>query len=329
VGVTVKYFGPATSLAGRVVVQAFTTRDFTGNPVAQATGTTIQPARGMTIASYLPSLTNQTDSTSVNAMLYGLPIGQYYVRAYLDSNNNGTRDIWESWGYCNYAGLKDSNIYDPRSVMVSTTGPTPVVLLTIEDCDTDQDFYPDAWEYERNSTAENFLELTTPLEESWDNLNDKLIWENKLSAGGQFYNTAVLSLTLGSDDLVFNSVAAEDGYSLASKLSAGLDPATSVSFAATGIALVDQVATVRSIAVVAAPTTTASARSSLLLNVMTPSQTTALQYVVQYTKSLADPQWKNVAGPYAVDASGMQDQITLSGGIDATSGFFRIVPYNP
>lgn len=328
VGVTVKYFGPATSLAGRVVVQAFTTRDFTGNPIAQATGTTAAPARGMTTASYLASLTNQTDSTSVNAMLYGLPNGTYYVRAFLDSNTNGVHDVWESWGYYNYAGMADNNIYDPRSVAVASTGITPVIMLAVEDCDTDQDFYPDAWEYEQNSAAENFLELTAPLE-SWDNLNDQFVLNNKLSAGGQFYNTAVLSLTLGSDDLVFNSVAADDGYSLASKLSAGLDPATSVSFAATGIALVDQVATVRSIAVVSAPTTATSARGSLLLNVMVPSQTTALQYVVQYTKSLAAPQWTTVAGPYAVDASGMQDQITLSGDIDATSGFFRIVPYNP
>ncbi len=328
VGVTVKYLGPATALAGRIFVQAFTTRDFTGNPVAQATGTAAAPARGMTIASYLDSVTNQTDSTSVNAMLYGLPNGAYYVRAFLDSNANGVRDAWESWGYYNYAGMADNNIYDPRSVAVSATGITPVIMLAIEDCDTDQDFYPDAWEYEQNSAAENFLELTAPLE-SWDGLNDYFVINNKLNATGQFYNTAVLSLTLGSDDLVFNSVTADDGYSLASKVSAGLDPATSVSFAATGIALADNTATIRSLAVIAAPTTTTSARGSLLLNVMTPSQTTALQYVVQYTKSLATPQWVTVTEPCSVDASGMLNQVELSGDVDATSGFFRIVPYNP
>ena len=145
----VKYFGPAacsfkaSALAGLVRVQAFATPDFSGMPAAEAflaDGTV---------------LTSTTDE-GANCVLKGLPIGTYYVRAYIDSNANGAFDPWESWGYANGVGTGSKTPYTPKGVAV-VRGSTerPFVTVYIEDMDTDNDGFPDAYEYDtkKNLTA--------------------------------------------------------------------------------------------------------------------------------------------------------------------------------
>ena len=138
----VKYFGPAacsfkaSALAGLVRVQAFATPDFSGMPAAEAflaDGTV---------------LTSTTDE-GANCVLKGLPIGTYYVRAYIDSNANGAFDPWESWGYANGVGTGSKTPYTPKGVAV-VRGSTerPFVTVYIEDMDTDNDGFPDAYEYD-------------------------------------------------------------------------------------------------------------------------------------------------------------------------------------
>ena len=93
-------------------------------------------------------LTSTTDE-GANCVLKGLPTGTYYVRAYIDSNANGAFDPWESWGYANGVGTGSKMPYTPKGVAV-VRGSTerPFVTVYIEDMDTDNDGFPDAYEYD-------------------------------------------------------------------------------------------------------------------------------------------------------------------------------------
>jgi len=157
INATVKYFGPvpASSLVNKVYLEAFDNRGFTGDPAA----------RYMLTAGVLSQVTS-LGSTATNAYLRGLAPGTYYLRAFIDSNGNGVRDIWESWGYANYYGEK-AEMYNVRPVEVSFSTHIPSVTVIIEDCDVDQDWFPDAWEYHQNSgTYPNFLSNMGP-QDGW------------------------------------------------------------------------------------------------------------------------------------------------------------------
>ena len=141
IGVCVKYTGPekvlencadTTTTKGMVRIQAFTTADFSGEPVSQA------------FITDKASLVDTTDVT-VNGMLYGLPVeGTFYIRAYIDSNGNFTKDDWESWGYAKTSVTLTPDLRAQQNVGVY-----------IEDADTDQDWLPDAWEYETYGDLEH------------------------------------------------------------------------------------------------------------------------------------------------------------------------------
>jgi hypothetical protein len=144
----VKYFGPnevlkdalSAGINGKVRVEAFSSPDFTGAPVA----------RGYFAGDYA-SLTN--DDYSANVILKGIPSGSYYLRAYVDSDGDFKRSKWESWGYANRRDLTSGkNIFTPVAV---TLGPAvaaaPLVRIYIEDVDTDGDWLPDAWEWVTSS----------------------------------------------------------------------------------------------------------------------------------------------------------------------------------
>lgn len=127
--VTIKYAGPAMLLdkvlpsaddfdgslpEGQIRVEAFETPDFSGDAVASA-------------------FVKKVDG-ELKTMVCGLEIGKaYYLRAYLDSDGDQQKSDWESWG-CTTAP--------------TTVTPVPnTVSFYIEDCDTDHDWLPDAWEY--------------------------------------------------------------------------------------------------------------------------------------------------------------------------------------
>jgi hypothetical protein len=62
-------------------------------------------------------------------------------------------------------------MHDVRPIEVSYTAVTKPVTVYIEDSDTDQDWFPDAYEYELNRSASNFLELTGP-NDAWSYRGD-------------------------------------------------------------------------------------------------------------------------------------------------------------
>ena len=140
--VAVKYFGPGTVNTTATVtkrtlrVEAYTSPDFSGTPAGRT---------------YVGNLASLTDANhAINATIVGLEPGTYYVRAYIDSDGDFTRDGWESWGYaCPRGDVESGAIYTPTPVTVGNEQPTPPVRVYVEDCDTDQDCLPDAWEYEQ------------------------------------------------------------------------------------------------------------------------------------------------------------------------------------
>ena len=151
IGAKVRYFGPNTTAiaapgvttqvyGGKTVhLQAFTSPDFAGEPVAS---TAVDP-------------TGIDGTAPVTATLYGLNAGTYYLRAFIDSDDNGVCDDWESSGYlCGQGSDGVSSIYNPVGVRFTpqTLGTTPEVEINIEDADTNQNTVPDAWEYAKNPT---------------------------------------------------------------------------------------------------------------------------------------------------------------------------------
>lgn len=142
----VKYTGPAdviadcddlTTVAGKVRLQAFTTADFSGAPASSA------------------FVTNKTvianaATAAADARLIGLPAGTYYVRAFVDSNGNFERDAWESWGQA------------AAPVVVGAGHPAPTVAVYIEDADTNQNWVPDALEFDSTGATNSSWSVTLP-----------------------------------------------------------------------------------------------------------------------------------------------------------------------
>ena len=145
--VAVRYYGPSdVASSGKIRVQAFKTPDFSGEPVAEG---------------YVTRTSDLTSTAAIkreNARIIGLKPGSYYIRAFVDTDKNGSlsfwvdtaarRFNWESWGcYCT-RDLKLGTIFTPRSITVGPEyGSSDIIPVYIEDCDTDRDSLPDAWEW--------------------------------------------------------------------------------------------------------------------------------------------------------------------------------------
>ena len=145
--VAVRYYGPsAVASSGPIRVQAFKTPDFSGEPVAEG---------------YVKNTADLASTDSIkgeNAQIIGLKPDSYYIRAFIDTENDGKRSFWvdaaarrfywESWGcYCT-RDLKLGTIFTPKSITVGPGyGANEVIPVYIEDCDTDYDSLPDAWEW--------------------------------------------------------------------------------------------------------------------------------------------------------------------------------------
>lgn len=173
INVVVKYFGPLvdklstkpSALKNLVHVQAFTTPDFTGDPVGAAYVTDV-------------ATINAIDALDINATITGLPEstnGVYYVRAFIDTDGNSKKDTWESWGYGCYVddqnaafltvsrGGRNVNaaqyMYTPKGYSVLRNEDVAKARVYIEDADTDYDGFPDAWEMQTNGN----LKKSTPI----------------------------------------------------------------------------------------------------------------------------------------------------------------------
>lgn len=129
VRVHVSYPGMAAfynSATPKILVQAFKSASFNGKPVGET----------------FIANTNET------AVLCGLDAGDYYIRAFVDQDDNYLRSNWESWGY-----FKNGNSADftgrPCIVHASALADASPVTVEIHDVDTDGDTIPDALEFVR------------------------------------------------------------------------------------------------------------------------------------------------------------------------------------
>ncbi|MCE9615013.1 MAG: S8 family serine peptidase [Lentisphaerae bacterium] len=193
------YFGKVTNSV--FVVQAFKSRDFALEPFAQTT-----------VAN-----TSQSRSWPTNTMAYalkGLSPGTYFVRAFLDQNNNRLLDDWESVGFVR------QNAYIPRALVVppSLTEQTlPIVFA-----DTDNDRIADDWEYQYNGNLSKFG--AGSLRGYTDSDNDGILNDYEMYAGSPM-NLNPLSGT----------AAGLDGVPIRVKSAFGLDPLTELYFDISGI----------------------------------------------------------------------------------------------
>ena len=343
---TIKYFGPLAvdDLVSHVKVEAYTTRDFTG--VAESQYTLTNPE--------LATLLDRS-TTNVNAVLRGLTptefVGHYYVMAYIDSNNNNQRDVWESWGYANYYGKNipigdsiiaiDSIFADifggsvsafvamPVDVAMSTE--IPEVTIFIEDADTDQDWFPDAWEYSQNP-GEDFLESIGPSANWPDDMGNTEVNTN-LITGAWPVGTLKL-LAFGSTDadgdgiddyqemLLGTDASTPDAAAVSDNLLLGLAPEDELELSVAGLDLADGVTHLTwNVDVVRAD----SSLSQDMLNLMSASSDGEVTYYVDFTPSLSNPSWSTVKTG-TVKLEGAQTLINRIG-IDAASapsGFFRV-----
>ncbi len=112
----------------RIIVEAFGSRDFHGMPWARAV---VQKV----------SVTNEGVAGRVQFRLRGLNAGTYYVRAYMDQNNNGRLDAWESRGWI------AAPVSAYRAADVATPPSASGQVLVLHDRDTDNDHLPDAYEF--------------------------------------------------------------------------------------------------------------------------------------------------------------------------------------
>ncbi|MBP5286057.1 MAG: hypothetical protein ILO34_08140, partial [Kiritimatiellae bacterium] len=147
INVAVKYFGhDLIRNSGVFHVQAFETPDFSGVPVAAGY---VADSKKASVAS--------ASVVEANATMVGLKPGTYYVRAFIDTNNNGLCDEWESWGFHCVRDTAGATLFTPVSVKVGPEiGFSQTIDVYIDDCDTDQDNIPDAWEYKQKANLTGY-----------------------------------------------------------------------------------------------------------------------------------------------------------------------------
>ena len=219
----VRYYGPdrkdKETIVSNIIVEAYASADFTGTPLA----------RLRLDASATNLLDSITDNTTVNAVLRGIVTGEAYLLAFIDKNNNGVRDSWESWGYANNVGRNSPYIYTPRAVMVqdsltpSTDAFTPIY---IEDTDINQNEIPDCLESSSLENAgassadadgdgvsdsdEDGLFETEYLDPDTDNDGMPDGWEAKYTAAGM--NRGTDPITMDGEDAVDGDMMAYEEF---------------------------------------------------------------------------------------------------------------------
>ena len=149
VKVDVRYYGPAVDEPlTNVYVEVFKSPDFTGKPLASVKLGDCLGADGVTADLALTNLLDFVAAQTNNLVtLDGVPKGLVYVRAFVDRNGNGRRDIWETWGYANQVGSGRSVLYAPVPFTVTgLASSTPECVVFMEDSDINQNGVPDCLE---------------------------------------------------------------------------------------------------------------------------------------------------------------------------------------
>ena len=138
----VRYFGPADAVLSNVVVGVYETADFAAAPVARA-----RLSGGDSVSTLTGTDGRPFIEVNTNICFHGIALGSYYVMAFIDSNTNGVRDAYESWGYANRIGTDSADKWTPVAFEVSSAKvDVPAALVVMEDTDVNQNWTPDCLE---------------------------------------------------------------------------------------------------------------------------------------------------------------------------------------
>lgn len=183
-----------------VYIQAYDSRGFSGKPAAQI----------------------RVNGTGAY-MLAGLPAGSYSVVAFIDSNGNGMRDAWETWGMIR--NVQFGTIYEPARLAVPGSQYDHDIWLY--DADTNNNDVPDIWEFNSYGALQSSM---SGIDSDGDGIAD---WEEQVLYGTDTYRgdtngdgiTDGAALALGLNPRLLDSDG--DGFSDAFEIIVGSD-ATSV-----------------------------------------------------------------------------------------------------
>ncbi|MBR2839552.1 MAG: LamG domain-containing protein [Kiritimatiellae bacterium] len=309
----VRYFGPEESYDARVVrVQAFTSPDFTGVPVAAG----YVKGKSSTLAS-------AGSKPKANCTVVGLPAGKYYLRAFIDSDEDGVCDDWESSGYLCARDGSSAEILVPTPITIGPdVGSSDLAVIYIEDADTDGDGLPDSWEYAKyGSLEEKGIELLSETPAGELLVNKKLSGALSLRAGAKV-PTAGLSAKLGSSlsnagTLALALGVSTDGYdSFASAISGEI----SEKLAADGVRITSLDFVDGTVYITVDVTTEAGKESPLVSSVASgiPVRATVL-----WKQSLTDLEWQELGSKEFVTGYGAEE-IAVGDAMEGTSGFFKV-----
>ena len=142
----VRYCGAATDAGSAMIVRAHADPFFAGPPALEYAASS---------AEFLMALTSAGAAVTLRGAA-----GTHYLMAFIDSNGNGIRDAWESWGYAE----KTATTEWPHVPAPVADGAAADIIIS--DSDIDQDCFPDAWEWQEAQKAgwpmERFLERIGP-----------------------------------------------------------------------------------------------------------------------------------------------------------------------
>ena len=324
VNVAVRYFGPSAVVNKNypIRVQAFTTPDFSGEPVGEG------------YVADKTTLSSTDEPTTANARIVGLPQGIYYIRAFFDAVNDATLTTWpyseghwESWGcYCT-RDTTTGTIFSPKSIVIGPdVGASETIAVYIDDCDTDQDTLPDIWEF---ATKGN---LTTLSATSIDQVAAGFAMKKELTGALQVHGdvTEGLEVKLNSARvaaLMLNVDATGDtNEELAEALAGAADneSAEPTSVVITGIEFDRETGKVTVVADTEG-TKTGSTPASQIYEFPEGSSALKLTLKLWYNASLDQANWVEVgAKEISIDKTSGTYTYDIGDTLDLSNGFFKV-----
>ncbi len=252
--------------------------------------------------------------------LEGLPPGKYAVRAFIDSDNDGNLDDWESYGVAVNGPIQGPVVYThylPIQLPTSQTGKD----LVIRDRDTDNDLLPDAWEYQQfgSLTAKSGYDQNEPDLYIWQEYADGVLDSdpNRVDTDDDGLSDAVELRLTGTDTHEVDTD--KDGISDLEEFLSGsnpLDPASAVPYKTLGIEF------------------DAEGKPFVLCPYPALVRGIVISYILKHKEDLADAEWQTVYEPTPVSApdvtmgmlpAGIMTMKPDSGLIeDWSKGFFKV-----
>ncbi len=328
--VAVRYYGPSSVVAaGRPIrVQAFKTPDFSGAPVGEG---------------YVSDLTTVASTEAIregNAEILGLKAGTYYIRAFVDTDRNGalsyTTDVvkhtatWESWGcYCT-RDSRTGTIFTPKSITVGPgSNANDVIPVFIEDCDTDRDSLPDAWEWTQNGNLTSYGPAQINQNVGGFAMRKELA--DAITAKGSFSTgLAVLTSTNLKSPRVAALLLGTNATGSDAQVSSGLSSAGSdvtvepFSVAITAIELDREAGTVKITADTEGKQSGSAAITSEIYTIPSGADSLTLTCTVLHCDEIGGAWTAIKTSEVAIKRTTNEYTFDLGGDVDLSSGFFKV-----